>query len=276
MDENKEPVENTEQKSNGGKTTKIAVIVAAVVIVCLAAYFGVTKVVIPNKNYNAAVALMNEGKYEEAIAVFEALDGYKDSAENAKRLFIKIAEVGDYVCFGAYEQDKDTSDGKESVEWQVLAKEDNKILVISKYVLDAKPYNTELWYVTWETCTLRTWLNKTFLDEAFGEAEQSMIQTNATEDRIFLLSIDEANKYFATDEARMCAPTASARAKGAYTDDNRKVDGEATCCWWLRSPGRVQFFAANVYYDGGVNSFGNNYTYGLVGVRPAMWISLDA
>ena len=103
-----------------------------------------------------------------------------------------------------------------------------------------------------------------------------MIQTNATEDRIFLLSIDEANKYFATDEARMCAPTASARAKGAYTDDNYKVDGAGACCWWLRSPGGVQFFAANVYYDGGVNSFGSSFTYGLVGVRPAMWIDLDA
>ena len=168
MDENKEPVVNTEQKSNGGKTTKIAVIVAAIVIVCIAAYFGITKVVIPNKNYNAAVSLMNEGKYEEAIAVFEALDGYKDSTENAKRLFIKIAEVGDYICFGAYEQDKDTSDGKENVEWQVLAKEDNKILVISKYVLDAKPYNTNLVNVTWETCALQTWLNGTFFDEAFS------------------------------------------------------------------------------------------------------------
>ena len=203
--------------------------------------------------------------------------------------------VGDIIEFGAYEQDNDTSNGKEPIEWRVLAKEDNKILVISKYALDAKPYNTEWENVTWETCTLRTWLNETFLNEAFSGEEQSMIQTtevsadknpdystdpgNATKDKIFVLSVNEANEYFASDEARMCVPTAYAIANGAGTSDNCKdkckVEGAATGWWWLRSPGNDQDDAARVDYDGGTGSNGTAVDDVYYCARPALWIDLE-
>ena len=210
-----------------------------------------------------------------------------------------FVSVGDIIEFGSYEQDYDFTNGKEPIEWQVLDKKDNKILVISKYALDCKQYNTEWEDVTWETCTLRTWLNGTFLKKAFSKAEQSMIQTtevsadrnpdystdqgNATKDKIFLLSINEANEYFASKEARMCVPTAYAIANGAWTNDNYKVDGAAACFWWLRSPGCYQSCAAHVLTNGSVYTHGgalyfnrdlidfDNYC-----VRPAMWINLDA
>ena len=199
--------------------------------------------------------------------------------------------VGDIIEFGAYEQDNDASNGKEDIEWQVLAKEDNKILVISKYALDAQPYNTEFENVTWETCTLRAWLNETFLDEAFSKAEKSMIQTtevsadenpyysndpgNATKDKIFVLSVNEANEYFASDEARMCVPTAYAIANGAWTG-SYNVDGKSTCWWWLRSPGLHRSLAAHVNFDGGVSSLGHSVLDDCDCVRPALWIDLDA
>jgi hypothetical protein len=204
--------------------------------------------------------------------------------------------VGDIIEFGAYEQDNDASNGKEDIEWQVLAKEDNKILVISKYALDAQPYNTEFENVTWETCTLRAWLNETFLDEAFSKAEKSMIQTtevsadenpyysndpgNATKDKIFLLSIDEANKYFASNKSRRCVPTAYAIAKDAMTSDHYKVDGEATCCWWLRSLGINPGLAAFVSGEGSVDYFGDGVhgyddSVDNICVCPAMWIDLE-
>ena len=53
----------------------IALILAAVLTVLTITVF------IPMHNYNAAVALMEEGNYQEAIAAFEAMDGYKDSNE---------------------------------------------------------------------------------------------------------------------------------------------------------------------------------------------------
>ena len=210
------------------------------------------------------------------------------------------AVVGDIIEFGSYEQDNDTSNGKEPIEWQVLAKDGDKVLVISKYALNTQQYNTELEEAKWETCTLRTWLNEAFLNEAFSEAEQSMIQTtevsadknpdystdpgNATKDKIFVLSVNEANEYFASDEARMCVPTAYAIANGAYISDRSNVDGAATCQWWLRSPGKYQSMPARVYGDGGLSSTLIGISlYGdggagtdSSGVRPAMWISLDA
>ena len=76
----------------------------------------------------------------------------------------KNIKVGDYVNFGTYEQDNNTSNGKEEVEWLVLEVKDGKALIISKYALDCKPYNTGLTGATWETCTLRKWLNNNFIN----------------------------------------------------------------------------------------------------------------
>ena len=273
------------------ETKRVLSIVMLAICVVIAIVLIITKVIIPNNKYNAAVALMDEGNVVEAYESFIAMSGYKDSAEKADSIYgqykskaLKVVDVGNYIYFGAYEEDNNTSNGKESIEWLVLAKEDNKVLVISRYALDCKQYNAKRAAVTWETCTLRTWLNGTFLTEAFSEADQAIIQktevsadrnphyrTNpgdATEDRIFLLSINEAEKYFASDEARMCVPTAYAIGYN--------VDDEATC-WWLRSPGVYQDTAASVLNDGGVDSslcFEVNYDF--VCVRPAMWIDLDA
>ena len=95
---------------------------------------------------------------------------------------------------------------------------------------------------------------------------------NNTKDKVFLLSIPEANKYFSSDEARMCAPTDYAIAQGAVTNDNYSVDGKAAGWWWLRSPGGHDICAALVAYDGGPSS---SY-HGNDGVRPALWINLGS
>ena len=85
--------------------------------------------------------------------------------------------VGDICYFGAYEQDNDLTNGKEPIEWLVLDVQGDKALLLSKYGLDAKPYNTTYADVTWETCTLRKWLNDDFLKTAFSEDEQKAILT---------------------------------------------------------------------------------------------------
>jgi hypothetical protein len=294
-----EEAKRIEREKAANKTKRVLSIVIPAICAAIAIGLLITKVIIPNNKYNAAVALMNEGNVIDAYESLIAMDGYKDSAEKAESLYeqykseaLKAVDAGEYIYFGFYEQDNDTSNGKENIEWRVLAKDDNNVLVISKYALDAKPYNTEDEDVTWETCTLRTWLNETFLNEAFSEAEQTIIQTtevsadrnpdwstdpgNATKDKIFLLSINEANKYFASDEARMCVPTTYAIANYAWTSDDYKADGAATCWWWLRSPGDFQINAAFVYYDGGVYSFGRDVDNDVGCVRPALWIDLGA
>ena len=286
------------------KRKKAFAIGTPIVAACIAFLIVLTTVIIPNSKYNAAVALMNNKKYDEAITAFEAMDGYKDSENRLENCYIgkygeekwnkiKNIKVGDTYTFGAYEQDNSTSNGKEAIEWTVLDKDGMSLLLISKQALDCQQYNTSYTDVTWESCSLRKWMNGTFLNKAFNAEEQAQIQNttvsadknpeyntnpgNATTDKVFLLSINEVEKYFNSDEARKCAPTAYAKAQGAYTSDSYKTaSGAATCWWWLRSPGDTQLSAAIVCSDGSVNYYGSIVYIDNVAVRPALWINLDS
>ncbi len=200
-------------------------------------------------------------------------------------------EKGSVIKFGTYEQDNDESNGKEDIEWQVLDIKDGKMLVISKYALNCQPYNTVSADVTWQTCTLRNWLNNDFLNGAFSEEEQSMIDDstvyaqanteydtdpgNDTTDKVFLLSINKANEYFSSNEERMCVPTAYAISNGAYTSENYNKGGEATCFWWICSYDLFEDGgAASVDDDGAINGIGCGVGVfaHFRAVRPAMWI----
>lgn len=286
------------------RNKKIAIITTPIVCAVIAFIIVLNTVIIPNGKYNNAIALMDAGKYGEALLVFEALEGYKDSANKIEECNINIygeevwnkvksVNVGDTYRFGSYEQDNNKSNGQEDIEWLVLAKEGTKILVISKEALDCKPYNTSYTNVTWETCTLRKWLNNDFINAAFSADERTMIPTvtvsadknpdfstnpgNATQDQVFLLSITEVNKYFSFDSARQCKPTDYAVANGAWGSGN---------WWWLRSPGYDQRNAASVYYGGDVseggydvgdvNEYGRSVDDDIIAVRPALWIDLNS
>ena len=186
---------------------------------------GDNETIVSNK-YDRAVKCIESGEYQAAYILLDGLE-YKDRAEklqSIKPLLLAKANPGDTVFFGAYEQDNNTSNGKEDVAWLVLAKENNKIFVISEKGLDCQPYNIEQYAnITWETCTLRKWLNTDFINSAFSSDEKTKIPTvtvsadkkhghsanpgNATQDQVFLLSITEANKYFNSTGARQCEPT---------------------------------------------------------------------
>ena len=200
------------------KRRKIIIIIIAV-CVCIAFFILLTNAIIPNIHRRPAYE-----KYGEVL---------------------KAANVGDTIKFGKYEQDNNLSNGKEDIEWDVLAKEDNSVLLISKYALDCKQYNTELTDVTWETCSLRKWLNGTFMDSAFDDTEKTIVKEskvsadknlkkdtnpgNTTTDKIFLLSINEVDKYYGSNEVRKCVPTEYAKANGAYTDSSYTRNGVPTC-----------------------------------------------
>ena len=204
------------------------------------------------------------------------------------------AEVGSYVTFGSYEQDNDLSNGKEAIEWLVLAVDGNRALIISRDALDWQPYHTvEDEEFTWETCTLRNWLNTSFINEAFRGEEQNIIVNttvvnendnpfydpmagNDTTDRVFLLSIDEAeHKYFGSTEARVCLPTQYALAR--YEEAAECRDNIEECVWWLRSPGIDNFNASVVSKTGYFNYYGRgaNYVHFPIYVRPALWIEIQ-
>ena len=192
--------------------------------------------------------------------------------------------VGDIITFGRYEQDNNIINGKEDIEWIVLAKEDNRILIISKYALDCRPYNNEWVDVTWGSCTLRKWLNDSFYNNAFNSTEKARIRQtklkndggNDTEDRVFLLSISEAESYFNSNGARMCAPTDYAISHGITTSDSWTNGGRSACFWWLRSRASFSLNCAYIGCGGSVNCNGIRVDNDIVGIRPAMWINLGS
>ena len=140
----------------------------------------------------------------------EALEEGTD--ENEEFAGIPSCKIGDTVSFGSYEQDNNTENGAEAIEWIVLEAEGENVLLLSKYGLDAQAYNSSDEAVTWENSGLRQWLNDTFYKSAFSEAQREVIIPvinvnpdnerwgtsggNDTNDTVFLLSIEEAESYF--------------------------------------------------------------------------------
>lgn len=212
----------------------------------------------------------------------------------------KAVSVGDIVTFGTYPQTAEGND-QTPIEWIVLDYDEtnHRALLLSRYGLDAKPYNTEFTVITWETCTLRSWLNSEFLNNAFSKEEQSAILLtevdnssgqgysewntyggNNTQDRVFLLSYAEANKYLGVtnmnNTGSRVAPTAYAMRNGAWTSDSYKTaDGAVAGWWWLRSPGNNQYCAASVRLDGSL-SRNSRVDYDKGVVRPAFWLNLES
>ncbi len=192
-------------------------------------------------------------------------------------------DVGRTITFGRYEQ----GSGKAPIEWQILAKEGKRSLVISKYVLDARAYNKDDVAITWAGCTLRSWLNGEFLQTAFNAEEQkkilqSTIQNpnnaqygtnggSSTTDRLFLLSIDEVKRYFSSDSARQAKATSYAKSRNVNVDI---YNGNSW--WWLRSPGLDSDVAADVISGGFVYEFGSLVYSEYGGLRPAFWINLES
>ncbi len=206
---------------------------------------------------------------------------------------------GDYIVFGRYEQDGNLDNGPEPIEWEIVREEDGRMLLISRYILDCKPYNTACTDVTWETCSLRIWLNEDFLNTAFNASELEQILTvtnsnpdndsnpnnagieggNDTEDRVFCLSEEEVYDNYDYEEwseddqyvyvhGLIVEPTQFAIEQGAWINEN-------TGCgdWWLRSPGVFDGRSPYGVSDRDAWYLGCFSCEGLLGVRPALYLN---
>ncbi len=207
---------------------------------------------------------------------------------------------GDVVRFGTFEQDGDTSDGPEAIEWivlDVMPGDDSqmKALLLSRCVLQAIPLHNVYEDITWDQCSLRTWLNEEFYPEAFTDEEKEKILLSdnennpnpslephgcgVTQDYAYVLSLEEAKAYLRTDEDRSLIGAADtteyAVIKHLETGDETTEDA-GKACWWLRTPGVYQYSAAFVDRDGTIfenGAIANHETY--CGVRPALWVKMS-
>ena len=190
--------------------------------------------------------------------------------------------------FGRYEQDGDTGNGKEPIEWLVLDRDGDRALLLSKYALDYQSfmpfYEPVTEPYTWESCSLRRWLNGTFLNAAFSADERQRLLTTTvitspgslhrsdgpitTEDRVFLLSNTEVYAYFANEAATAAEYTAYALSENPWPG-NAATPGPAD--WWLRTTDGYDH-PDGVYADGRVGEGARAYEGEYV--RPAIWVTM--
>lgn len=166
-----------------------------------------------------------ETKEIKEIAETTEDDIVEETAEEVDEVIVdcvavKDAKPGDYVQFGKYEQDADKSNGAEAIEWLVLEQKDDSILLLSRYIIEKKPFNETDKAVEWSQSTLRKWLNEDFVKIAFdkNESEQILVSDidnpgslsyfadfkykagtaagKKTKDKVFLLSYKEVIDYF--------------------------------------------------------------------------------
>ncbi|MBR1470378.1 MAG: tetratricopeptide repeat protein [Lachnospiraceae bacterium] len=283
------------------------------------------------EKYNLAETLVEKGELEDAIRYYDELGDYKDSAQNvmdckriyatealskndmvlAYRLFselgdteamaqmeteenwlpLTLTEVGATVEFGTYEQDGDQKNGAEPVEWFLVEKQEDRALLVSKYMLDKRPYhNGESGEATnWEQCTLRAWMNNDMYEALFTPEEQERILESSlsvmteagykkdsprltiaagkTTDKVFLLSWDEFMQY--SD----LFPKLTDNTNYSLMQQDDDTTADLSRCWWLRT----MYSASEAYcrdplqYQSKVN---HNAADTVLGICPAVWVDI--
>lgn len=269
-EQRKEDEEYARKRKKSGLIVIGAIVAGVVLIAVLIAVLnsGGSK----KSDYNEAVALYREGRYTEALEIFERLGNYEDSklyiisingAVSQGTVLGQAVKVGDTISFGNW----DNGDGDEKVKWLVISvdSEKKRAFVVSEEILEAMAYGNN---DSWRDSSLRAWLNNEFLNSAFSAEEKALIVNNlyedygeneddiisASTDRITLLSRYECEKYLSEVM-------------------DRKAEGAGQTEWWLRTSlgdGKIIYVADN----GRIASLGGDMTQTL-GVRPAMWIEFD-
>lgn len=212
------------------------------------------------------------------------------------------------VYFGDYMQSSDGNGGfnMDPIKWRVLqqsvpADVSGRLFLFSDALLDVKQWDGGA-DATWETCSLRAWLNgdgeDNFINKAFSEKEQTAIPKvlvwnepnpltgvssgNNTYDKIYLLSMQEAadaDYGFPEGYGTTGSYPTRAGAITAYAASYPYVGNEGDWTyWWLRTSANKNSYtpaAAVIYPTGEFNWTGIDFAVNNVTVRPAFNLNLD-
>ena len=208
--------------------------------------------------YKAAQKALKSGDIETARQDFKAcaVYDYKDSSAQFTKIEIDLLKDGDYEEVVHFAR----------MDWRILEKEDDRLLLIKDNALGSTPFNETAGATTWADSSVRAWLNGSYLEENFFPEEiDAIIDTEVvteenpyfpgvdpgetTTDKLFLLSVQEEEQYF--DRLH-----------------------ETKTCWWLRTPGAHEGSAAFVYKDKQVMPYGYDVSTTELTIKPAIWVSL--
>ena len=175
----------------------------------------------------------------------------------------------EYLALGHYPQEE--SGAQAPILWRVLARDGNKALLLSEYVLDAQSAHSGEKYGGFEPSTLAAWLNGDFLNAAFTPQEQSFLLAQENGLKVSLPAAGDLRNEaygFLRDKDRAARPTAHALAQGA--EEYR--DGSAS--YWIKDPSESMDTAQRRVIEGGSLGY-TRATADHIGVRPLIVIQLD-
>ena len=164
--------------------------------------YGDAEEMIKESKYQKGMELYNSGKYYDAAYVLNNLN-YKDSLNrlsDAKKQIIIDAKIGSYVLFGQYEQDGIIENGREIIEWIVLDENDEGILLLSRYGLDSQKYHTDSNEVYWDSSSIRQWLNYRFAGNVFDNENPSDILTVSLDNYRYVANTNDTDYTLALAE----------------------------------------------------------------------------
>lgn len=222
--------------------------------------------------------------YYDPNRLYYAIEVYPSNSQRGRELLKEYYQgllslrPGDIIGMG---QHTVTQGGKpicgntiqRPLTWEILDKKDDKLLLISQYILDWDYFDED--GQTWENSYIHSLLNETFYPEWFSADEKKLISPNP--DPMFLLSVEEARQYFGEQNR--------GRAVMLYSEFDEKEDEvlketvSVACLleqqneWWLRSMG--EYGPAYVRWDGSIDEKGFNQSADEFGVRPAIWLDLN-
>ncbi|MDR2492497.1 MAG: DUF6273 domain-containing protein [Coriobacteriales bacterium] len=174
--------------------------------------------------------------------------------------------------------------------WIVLRQTGDAMLLVTSGIIEQRAYHGSKVPVTWETCTVRRYLNEELWREAFSYNERQRVLLtcvenadnqwfntpggNETEDRLFLLSLAEVVTLFG-DSGQLVGknPRSKLFINDSFKQGRIAMRGATRAHWWLRSPGLRETCAADVFPGGAVHVGGHHVTnVAMGGIRPALWL----
>ncbi|MCR5662438.1 MAG: DUF6273 domain-containing protein, partial [bacterium] len=136
--------------------------------------------------FSSANMFYRENEFDRALSLYREMGDYHNSKQMVNVCINKLGGTaylasqefasGNIMKLGRFEQDKNLKNGPEPIEWIAAAafldKGDLRVLLISKYCLDCRPYQDKKPFTAWKDSSLRRWLNNDFYNKAFSKPER--------------------------------------------------------------------------------------------------------
>lgn len=246
------------------------------------------KYIVVAKNESKNIENKNQYKILSIDEIGSANDIFKSNTLDIDKL--NVVQFGNRKAYGI--------DAIIPLQWLILDKMDDKVLLLSKFIIDCKVFDNDINNKNWEKSYLRKWLNEDFYNAVFDEKEKTLIikneyentedlrfslnNENSTIDSVTVLSVKEIEKYFKDELKSKDYFSNKLLATRALSDVIISTN--------IASPYSEEWYSGNSYYwtrslsklnndivcvnEDGTYSMGIESNADWIGVRPAIWVKI--